>query len=144
MFSILPNTSHQSPTLMSLTIGRFQNTLPTSRPLAYTRAGAVRDSLPAHHHFHGPDILGIHKGIKALTEFLLKSSVYTRSGIGPPTLQKPTIEDRSLEEEERASPSPIQWRNPFRSFYCSNNTSVHYPSTTKLRPHPIPLVTGLL
>ena len=39
---------------MSLIVVRFQITLPTSRPLEYTRAGAVSDGLPAHYHFHGP------------------------------------------------------------------------------------------
>jgi len=45
-----------------------------------------------------PDILSTHKGIKALVEFLLKSNAFTRSGTGPPTQHKPTINDRLPED----------------------------------------------
>ena len=45
-----------------------------------------------------PDILGTHKGIKALTEFLLKSNAFTRSVTGPPTRHKPTIDNRLPED----------------------------------------------
>jgi len=44
------------------------------------------------------DILGTHKGIQALTEFLLKSNAFIRSGTGPPTQHKPTINDRLPED----------------------------------------------
>ena len=62
-----------------------------------------------------PDILGTRKGVEALAEFLSKSNAYTRSGTGPPTRQKPSINDRLPENHPDEGPDDeVQLTPPTR------------------------------
>jgi len=62
-----------------------------------------------------PDILGTQKGVEALAEFLSKSNAYTRSGTGPSTWQKPSINDRLPENHPDEGPDDeVQLTPPTR------------------------------
>jgi len=80
--------------------------VPTSCTTTYTKSTAT-SSRKSHPLYTLPDILGTHRGIQALADFLLKSNVFTRSRTDQPIRHKPTTDDRlpeGLEDEHPMTP----------------------------------------
>ena len=51
-----------------------------------------------------PDILGTKQGIAALSKFLERSGVFTKSGTGLPRWKPPTMEDSLATEHDMEDP----------------------------------------